>query len=155
MVFLQGTARRDSPSAACLRLFESGHITLYVSQPVLFEIEDVLSRPRLRQKFPVLTSEVIAKLTEVLCQKAILVSENIPGLRYKRDPKDEPYLNLALAAKAQFLVTWDKDLLDLGRSDNPEGSAFRTRLPNLQFLDPVAFLAVLESLTGKVPSSSK
>jgi len=35
------------------------------------------------------------------------------GKRRSRDVKDDPYLAAALAAKAQFLVTYDKDLLEL------------------------------------------
>ena len=30
-----------------------------------------------------------------------------------RDPNDEPYLNLAIAANADYLATWDNDMLDL------------------------------------------
>ena len=41
-----------------------------------------------------------------------------------RDPDDEPYLNLALTANVDFLVPWDKDLLDLMQDED-----FRTRFP--------------------------
>lgn len=53
-----------------------------------------------------------------------------------RDPKDEPYLNLAVAAQATFLVSRDLDLLDLIKD-----AAFRQRHPDLNILDPPAFLA--------------
>lgn len=53
----------------------------------------------------------------------------------KRDPKDEPYLNLALAAGARYLVTRDHDLLDLMNDED-----FRRRYPDLIILDPAAFL---------------
>lgn len=55
-----------------------------------------------------------------------------------RDPKDEKYVNLALAANAQLLVSRDNDLLDLMDDD-----AFRTTYPDLTILDPVAFLQTL------------
>jgi predicted nucleic acid-binding protein len=52
-----------------------------------------------------------------------------------RDPDDEPYVNLAVAAGARYLVTRDKDLLDL-----MEDADFRRRFATLAILDPAAFL---------------
>lgn len=37
------------------------------------------------------------------------------GKRRSRDERDDPYLAAALAAKAQVIVTYDRDLLDLGK----------------------------------------
>ncbi len=37
------------------------------------------------------------------------------GKRRSRDPKDDPYLACALAARAQFIISRDTDLLDLGK----------------------------------------
>jgi putative PIN family toxin of toxin-antitoxin system len=37
------------------------------------------------------------------------------GKRRSRDERDDPYLAAALAANAQVLVTYDHDLLDLGK----------------------------------------
>jgi putative PIN family toxin of toxin-antitoxin system len=37
------------------------------------------------------------------------------GKRRSRDERDDPYLAAALAAKAQVVVTYDHDLLDLGK----------------------------------------
>jgi uncharacterized protein len=143
MVFLQGTARRESPSGACLRLFERGHITLYVSEAVLSEVEGALSRPKLQQKFPALQGGVTRRLIEELRHRAILVKEVPESLRYERDPKDEPYLNLALASGAEYLVTWDSDLLDLEEPKSEAGRALREKLPGARLLDPVAFLREL------------
>ena len=62
-----------------------------------------------------------------------------------RDPDDEPYLNLALEAGAQFLVTRDRDLLDLMRWDTEEGRDFQSRFRELRILDPAAFIRELGS----------
>ncbi len=59
-----------------------------------------------------------------------------------RDPDDEPYLNLAVAASADYLVTRGNDLLDL-----MQDSAFRARCPRLTILDPVALLQILSPPT--------
>lgn len=37
------------------------------------------------------------------------------GRRRSRDPKDDPFLACAMAARAQFIVTGDTDLLSLGK----------------------------------------
>ena len=50
------------------------------------------------------------------------------GKGRSRDPKDDPYLAAALAAKAHCIVTYDKDLLALGK---PFG---------IEILRPAAFL---------------
>ena len=70
---------------------------------------------------------------------------------YPRDPKDELYLNLAIAAGARYLVSWDNDLLDL-MADNPDGTAFRGRFPGLMVLTPVAFLRELGQASTPPPA---
>jgi predicted nucleic acid-binding protein len=60
-----------------------------------------------------------------------------------RDPDDEPYLNLAIESGAQFLVTLDRDLLDLMNWNTDEGRDFQSRYPNLTILDPVSFMKEL------------
>jgi len=62
-----------------------------------------------------------------------------------RDPDDEPYLNTAIAAGAEFLVTRDRDLLDLMDRTTREGRDFQTRFPRLTILNPVEFLKALET----------
>ncbi len=53
------------------------------------------------------------------------------GKRRSRDERDDPYLAAALAAKAQVIVTYDLDLLDLGK---PFG---------IPIVRPARFLAML------------
>ncbi|HSO75439.1 MAG TPA: putative toxin-antitoxin system toxin component, PIN family, partial [Blastocatellia bacterium] len=66
--------------------------------------------------------------------------ESVPAtFSYDRDPKDEMYINLALAAGAVYMVTRDNDLLHLMK-ESDIGRDFRQRYPSLTILDPVAFL---------------
>lgn len=62
-----------------------------------------------------------------------------------RDPDDEPYLNAAIESGAQFLVTRDRDLLDLMNWETKEGRDFQFRFPQLKILNPTEFLKALES----------
>ena len=66
-----------------------------------------------------------------------------------RDPKDERYLNVAIASNAEFLVSRDLDLLDLMKD-----TAFRQQFPSLVILDPVAFLKVMANRDLTEPSES-
>ncbi len=152
MVFLQAAARPTGPAAACLRLVETGAIPLFVSADILREVEDVLSRPTVRRKNPRLTDQVLREFLERLAQSARRVESVPASFAFPRDPKDEPYLNLAITAPAKYLVSWDNDLLDL-MGDNPEGTAFRNRFPGLVILTPVAFLRQLTPPPAPAPDS--
>jgi putative PIN family toxin of toxin-antitoxin system len=143
MVFLQGAARRESPSAACLLLAELGVVELCVSNEILSEVWDVLTRPSIQQRFPALTEALVDKFLTALGKHSVLISP-VPRLfMYERDPKDEPYINLAIAAGASYLVSRDGDILDLGAHESPDGARVRSHIPDLQILDPVSFLAAL------------
>ena len=153
MVFLQGLIKETGPGVECLELFEDGRIELFISDAVLYEIGDVLTRPKLQQKFPLLTLERAERLLEGLKDKAIFV-ESVPAeFKYERDPKDEMYVNLSLAAGASFLVSRDNDLLDLMK-ETDAGKDFRQRFPRLTILDPVAFLGALGK-ESKEPSDDE
>ena len=59
---------------------------------------------------------------------------------FPRDPDDEPYLNLAAHAPAEYLVTRDRDMLDLADSTDDDAKHLRRICPGLKILDPVSLL---------------
>jgi putative PIN family toxin of toxin-antitoxin system len=140
MVFLQGAARRDGPAGLCLSLAEDGTIRLFLSDEILAEVRDVLTRPEIRRKFPILTERYVDEFLAAISATASYRQDVPQVYRYDRDPKDEPYLNLALAAQADYLVTRDTDLLDLANPGNAEGRQIRELHPTLKFVDPVGLL---------------
>ena len=73
MVFLQGAARRESPAGACLLLVELEAIELCISEAIVSEIQDVLTRPRVRQRFPALTNELIDGFLVTLSKRAFTI----------------------------------------------------------------------------------
>ncbi|MFN0084243.1 MAG: putative toxin-antitoxin system toxin component, PIN family [Blastocatellia bacterium] len=140
MVFLQGAARETSPAKACLNLVEKGVVELCLSQAIISEIKDGLTRPRMHKKFPSLTLAMVEEFLHCIIAQSVL-HLNVPEeYKFARDPKDEPYINLALNARADYLVTRDITLLDLMNELTDEGRAFRFQHPFLTILDPVAFL---------------
>ena len=116
-----------------------------MSEAVLAEIEDVLSRPRLRERNPNLTDEKVAYLLELLWEKAEFVEKVPLRFRYSRDPDDEPYLNLAIETEAAFLVSRDNDLLALMTAYTDEAKDFRRRFRRLKIVNPVEFLEIIRS----------
>lgn len=146
MVFLRALIKESGPSVECFELFESGRIDLFIGDALLNEVSDVLTRPMLQKKYPLLTNGRATQLIETLTDKATLI-EQVPNLfSYSRDPKDEPYVNLALAAGATYLVSDDNDLLDLMK-DNDVGKDFRARFPDLKIVSPLEFIrGIVQSL---------
>jgi putative PIN family toxin of toxin-antitoxin system len=145
MVYLQAAARAAGPARVCLDLAKDGQISLFVSPATRAELADVLNRPKVRQKFRSLTADAVAVFLADMDRLTTTI-DNIPeAAALPRDPKDAPYLNLALAARAAYLVTWDQDLLDLMNEDLPAGKDFRRQYPTLTILSPVAFLDELRS----------
>jgi putative PIN family toxin of toxin-antitoxin system len=146
MILYQATVNTAGPAAKLLRQLEAGQFILYVSDEILDEARDVLSRPKLRAKSPRLTDETVQETFDLLSRLAQTVSD-VPSLfSLPRDPDDEPYLNLALAADVDYLVTWDKDLLDLMLD-----ASFRAQYPRLTILNPVALLQILVPPTQQQP----
>ena len=103
MVFLQAAARRESAAGICLLLVELGAVELCLSEEIIDEIRDVLARVKVRQKFPVLTDELVNGFLDALEKRSAVVHDVPRVFTYERDPKDEPYINLAIATGR---VTW-------------------------------------------------
>lgn len=143
MVFLQSAMRTTGPAAACFRLVDQKVIELCVSVDLLDEVKDVLNRPVLTRRFKLLTPENVTNFMAEVERKATLIANVGSVFSYARDPKDERYVNLAVAAGARYLVSRDKDLLDLMNEGRPEGKDFRERFPGLIVLDPATFLRAL------------
>jgi predicted nucleic acid-binding protein len=61
-----------------------------------------------------------------------------------RDPKDEPDINLAITADADYLTSRAKDLLDLMKDRD-----FTTRFPGIRVLDPASLLREIEVEWGR------
>lgn len=147
MVFLQGLISESSVAINCFELFENGIIELFVSEEVLAEIQDVITRPKLQAKYSRLTNERAEKLIEVLRTKATFIKNVPPVFNYARDPKDEKYINLAVVAGAEYIISRDADLLDLMTSFDDDSKSFRQRFRPLKVIQPLDFLKIIEDQT--------
>lgn len=144
MVYLQATVSESGPAAVLLRLVDSGALFLFVSDDVLEEVRDVLSRPKIRKRNPNITDERVDALINRLLEKATVTSEVQQHFIYRRDPKDEKYINLAVEEEVDYLVSRDKDLLDLMTDISIEAKEFRQRFRPLRVIAPLEFLKEIE-----------
>lgn len=91
------------------RHIDSGQIEVVTCEAQLRELADVLNRPRIRKYIP---AEQAEEFLDLLCEAALLVKPE-QGPPLCRDPKDDYLLYTAIAARADYLVSGDNDLLSL------------------------------------------
>jgi putative PIN family toxin of toxin-antitoxin system len=148
-VLLQAAAREKSIAAKCLNFAESGLIQLCVSREVLAEVEDVLNRPEIRVHFPDFSDEIVGAFLKRLQKLSVFVRHVPKKFSYPRDEDDEPYINLAVTAGADFIISRDRDLLDLMIGHTDECKEFRQRFRPLRVIEPIEFLKLVEESDSK------
>ena len=99
--------KHSQPRKAFDRATETGKIS--VSIETYAEFKDVLLRPKFNTYIS--TERRLSDLKEF--QELIIFSEISELIAVCRDPKDNKFLELAIAANASCLITGDKDLLVL------------------------------------------
>lgn len=80
-----------------------------MSLVLLQELEEVLRREKLQRY---VSSARREEFLEALIERAVFL-EPAEAVRACRDPKDDKVLELAIAGKAQLIVSGDQDLLTL------------------------------------------
>jgi putative PIN family toxin of toxin-antitoxin system len=99
----------NGSARACLKLVARRRLFLFVTREILAEYESIIPEI-LAEEVP--TVNPLPKLAWIRT-KARRVEASPLGQRRSRDAKDDIYLAAALAAAAQFVVTYDDDLLEL------------------------------------------
>jgi putative PIN family toxin of toxin-antitoxin system len=98
------------PVAAVRAIWQSRRVTPLVSRATTSELLRVLAYP----KFKLTVAEMNELLHDFLpFAEVVVIPEPAPPTPRCRDPKDVPFLELAIAAGADALVTGDQDLLAL------------------------------------------
>jgi putative PIN family toxin of toxin-antitoxin system len=143
-VLLQAALSEQGPSAACLRLLETNRIGVFVSRATLKEFRLVAAYPTIRRRNPHLRDEDVAAFLERLVYKATLLRAVKHVFDYPRARQDEPYIDLAIAARAQYLVSRDSDLISLMTSHSAIARQFRRQTRPLAVLTPEDFLIAID-----------
>jgi len=92
-------------------LLVSKKIRIVFSEELLNEFIDVIQRPEISKYFSL---DDIKKLLELFDFYGDLI-EVKSGINQCRDPKDNFLLSLAVDSKADYLLTGDNDLLEIGQ----------------------------------------
>jgi len=137
-IILQAILNTQGASGACIQCIQEGAGDLVYSDAIVEEYRDVLSRPQLMRKFPVLKPNAIEAFLDDLKKLGRRIDPVPHVVSLPRDTADEPYLDLAIAATASYLVTRDNDLLDFARLTVPDDLA--RLLAGIEIVDPVEFL---------------
>lgn len=104
---------------------------LFVSKPVLQEIFEVLKRPEVTSLFHTLDGLDKNRVIEIISQSEVVGIQDFPKI--SRDVKDDKFLATAQKANAAYLVTEDRDLLDL------------KEYKGTKIVDTATFLQILEN----------
>jgi putative PIN family toxin of toxin-antitoxin system len=86
----------------------AGRFDVVVSHPLLEEIADVLTRPRIQTKYG-LSTEEIEQFLRLLQERALHVAPT-GELHLCRDPEDDLILETAVLGGARYAVSRDDDL---------------------------------------------
>ena len=127
----------------CVRLVEDGVVLHFMSDEILTEIRDVLTRPETLEKFSAVTVYKADAFIVGIVERSTLIIGVPRAFKLPRDPKDEPYIDLAAAVDASFLVTTDSDMLDLMTGIDVESKQFRQRFRGLKVVEPKEFLRII------------
>lgn len=144
MVFVQAVASRG-PSFQCYQHAISEESNLLLSLATYQELGQVLTRPELRRKLPGVTAGRVEALMHHLKSLATFIDPVPRHLAFPPDPKDEPYINVAVEGRASSLITRDRALLRLSDPCDPISTSIRNVHPSLRVEVPEQFL---EGLAG-------
>lgn len=122
-VVVSGLLRPHSKPAAILRLVATGALQVAYDERILAEYRDVLGR----SKFPFSAEQITTFLAQIEVDGLPVVAQ--PLKSHLPDPDDEPFLEVALAARADALIT-----------GNTRHYPARSR-HGIMVLDPATFLA--------------
>ena len=103
--------KRSETAKIVFDALKNNGFQLVISEAILKETLEVLSRPRIRQ-LTKMSKKEIRQLGLLLLENTLKVKPQIK-LAVCRDPFDDKFLECAVAAKADYIVSGDKDLLVL------------------------------------------
>lgn len=107
----------EGNEADLFRKIEQGKVSLFISNEILKEIEDVLNKPKFKEaliKAGITRDQVIQKIISL----SHIIIGNKLNINICIDKKDNKFLECAEHAKADYIVSGDKDLLILKKYKN-------------------------------------
>lgn len=98
-VLVAGLLSPFGPCGGIVRMVSSGHLTLCIDARILSEYREVLGRPKFK-----FDRDKVATILDYIKHHGWVVA-SAPLSLALRDPDDEPFLEIAFSAGADYLVT--------------------------------------------------
>ena len=113
-VIVSATILRKDHPAQVLDLWRKGEVEVAISPSILKEVKDVLRRPRIARR-QWLNKEEVEALIRRLGQSCILTPGRLALRVVEEDPEDDKFIVCALEAKADYIISGDLHLRNLGK----------------------------------------
>ena len=111
-IFVRSLIQKDNLANYLISLWLDGRFILVLSHAIVDEVRGVLLRPALMRELQYTRTEAM-RLINLLPQASIV--EVPSSAELCRDPTDDKFVDCAVSGRVQFLVSYDKDLVDDAR----------------------------------------
>lgn len=111
-VIVSGVIAPHGAARRILEAWHAGRFTLVTSEAIIAEVARVLRYPRIRDRYD-LTEDDVTAVVDSLRTDAEVVA-GLYEVRRSTDPADDMFLACALEGYAEYVVSGDRHLLDIG-----------------------------------------
>lgn len=146
-IYIQSLLSTRGAAYGCWEAVCAGLLMAYATESILEEVARVTEYPSLRKK-RLLSHGRVERFMASVRQNTRIVSEPPNRFGSVRDPDDVVYVNLALQTDCRWIVSRDRDLLDLMLPHTPDGEALRKLSPELRVVDPETMLLHIRTTSG-------
>jgi putative PIN family toxin of toxin-antitoxin system len=110
-VFVSALIRKQGTTGDVLRALRDGRFIAIYTTDIVVEIIDVLGRAKFRVKYHIEPDDITTIINLIrLRGELVTPTQKVTACR---DPKDDKFLEAAIVAQADCIVSGDADLLDL------------------------------------------
>ncbi|MCO5185676.1 MAG: putative toxin-antitoxin system toxin component, PIN family [Anaerolineae bacterium] len=110
-ILVSGIIKPSGLTGAVLRQLRDGNFTILYAPVLLDELVDVLNRPRICDKYRIAHEDIKTIVALVMLRGEGVTPDR--KISVCRDPKDDMFLEIAVAGDADVIVSGDEDLLVL------------------------------------------
>lgn len=130
-VLVSAFIRPDSTPRRVLEKFLEGSFELLLAPEIVAQLRRALGYEKVKRYLGVSTDEIEASIVALQASAVPVVPKDVPRV-VPDDPDDDVYIAVALEGMADYIVSGDKHLLDLGSHED------------IAIVTPAAFIALIE-----------
>jgi putative PIN family toxin of toxin-antitoxin system len=130
-IYISGMISKKGNPFKILQRWKGSHFDLLISQPIVDEIIRVTGYERIKKKYPKIHENQI-ELMGLIAEEGTLVNPKTRFSLVTADESDNRYFECAIEGGAEYIVSGDRHLLDIG--------VYR----GIRVLTPAVFLTLLD-----------